>query len=64
MGNRNNVPKPQPGPPPSAQALDIVLGAWRAPALIAFVRSGLPDIMNSEEYNDPKTLAEKTECNA
>jgi len=46
--------------------MDIVTGGWKAQALVAFVKTGLADVMpdsKSTEFASPKDLAEKADIN-
>jgi len=57
---------PPPGPPPDAIALEIATGHWKSQALVAFVKTGLPDVMRSSKSTDfesPADLAKKTGLN-
>lgn len=51
------------GPPPEALAMDMVLGGWKAQALVAFVKAGLADLMSVEEFEHPDIIAKKSDLN-
>lgn len=56
------IAKEPTGPPPEAVALDIVTGGWKAQSLVAFVKTGLADVMPSSksgEFASAEDLAQK-----